>query len=265
MSVNAMTEEYEQVELFGKPALFTIARVDTCTVPDDWYAYDLRGRDDDPGIPCTLEALVVVNHAGSILTPELIPFPEGQDYCDVEDELNFLGEEITLAEFCKQQGLATPPKYKIRPASGEKSGIFYALSPEMDEELGCIGHVRMDFGRRGTEFWHTWHPRGPEELNSPEFKAELQEVVDELRESVLKNFSAMTGYCRGHGGEISGGWVQNYGYIVETENYRYCLRCNPVPNDYHAYLACFDKRVQEMHQAQGEAPVQGMTMGGMSL
>ena len=31
MSVNAMTEEYEHIELFGKPALFTNARVDTHT------------------------------------------------------------------------------------------------------------------------------------------------------------------------------------------------------------------------------------------
>ena len=40
MSVNAMTEEYEHIELFGKPALFTNARVDTHTVPDGWHVYD---------------------------------------------------------------------------------------------------------------------------------------------------------------------------------------------------------------------------------
>lgn len=85
-------------------------------------------------------------------------------------------------------------KFEIRPASSEEAGLFYALPPEQDEALGAIGHVRIDFGRSGSEFWHTWHPRGPAELNSPEFKTELQEVVDELRKSVLKNFSAMTGY-----------------------------------------------------------------------
>ncbi len=155
------------------------------------------------------------------------------------------------------------PQYALRPASPDEAGLFFALPPEQDEVFGAIGHVRMDFGRGGDEFFHTWHPRGPAELNSQEFKAELQEVVDELRKGVLKNFSAMMGYCRGHGGEISGGWVQNYGYVVETENYRYCLRCNPVPNDYHAYLSCFDKRVQEMNQQH--TPQEGMTMGGMSL
>lgn len=137
-------------------------------------------------------------------------------------------------------------KYEIRPASSEEAGLFYAMTPEKDAELGCIGHVRIDFGCGGDRFYHSWHPRGPEDLNTQDFKAELNEVVKELRESVLKNFSAMTSYCHDHGGEINGSWVQNYGYIVETEHYRYCLRCNPVPGDYQAYLTCFDKRVQEM-------------------
>jgi len=75
----------------------------------------------------------------------------------------------------------------IRPARPEEAGLFYAQHPEEDKRLGAVGHVRMDFGRSGNEFWHTWWPRGPEELNSPVFKAELQEVVDTLRESVLKS------------------------------------------------------------------------------
>ena len=134
--------------------------------------------------------------------------------------------------------------------------------PEEDKRLGTVGHVRMDFGRSGNEFWHTWWPRGPEELNSPAFKLELQEVVDTLRESVLKNRFAMERFCYEHGGKISGGWTQNYGYIVETEHYRYCLRCNPSPGDYNAYLICFDLDVQRQNMAQEEAP--RMDMGGMA-
>ena len=131
-------------------------------------------------------------------------------------------------------------QFHIRPARPEEAGLFYAQHPEEDKRLGAVGHVRMDFGRSGNEYWHTWWPRGPEELNSPAFKAELQEVVDTLRESVLKNRFAMERFCYEHGGKISGGWTQNYGYIVETEHYRYCLRCNPSPGDYNGYLTSFD-------------------------
>ena len=112
-------------------------------------------------------------------------------------------------------------QFHTRPAHPEEAGLFYAPHPEDDKRLGTVGHVRMDFGRSGNEFWHTWWPRGPEELNSPAFKLELQEVVDTLRESVLKNRFAMERFCYEHGGKISGGWTQNYSYIVETEHYRY--------------------------------------------
>ena len=146
-------------------------------------------------------------------------------------------------------------KYLIRPASPEEAGLFYAQTPEQDEALGAIGHVRIDFGHGGREFWHTWHPRGAEELNSPEFKAELDEVVGQLRESVLQDLSSMRSYCYHHGGEIEGGiCTQNYGYTVETDRYRYLLRCNPIEGDYQAYLSCFDKQAQEQAAQQASFP-----------
>ena len=147
----------------------------------------------------------------------------------------------------------------IRPARPEEAGLFYTPHPEEDKRLGTVGHVRMDFGRSGNEFWHTWWPRGPEELNSPAFKAELQQVVDTLRESVLKNRFAMERFCYEHGGKISGGWTQNYGYIVETEHYRYCLRCNPSPGDYNCYCTAYDLTVQRQNMARDKPLVGRVT------
>lgn len=260
MSVNARTEEFEHLELFDKPALFTNGRIDRATVPDGWYAYDFRGTDDDPGELCYLEErTVVVNHAGTVLLPEKLEFPR-TGRLHVEDELGFVGDSLTLEQFCQKHGIEYPTqkfKYEIRPASPDEAGLFFAMPPEKDTELGCICHVRMDFGRNGNEFWHTWWPRGPEELNSPEFKAELLEVVDELRQSVLKNRFTMERFCYGHGGKIPGGWVQNYGYVVETERYRYCLRCDPSPGTYNGYLTCFDLNVQRQNMAQAEQQVVG--------
>lgn len=254
MYVNAMTEDFEHIEIFGKPVLFTDARIDKATIPEGWYRYDIRGSDYDPGKFATLEQSVVINHAGTILSPEEIPFPEGQDYKPIDGSQNFLGEDMPLAEFCSCHSLPipqSPQKYLVRPASPEEAGLFYAQTPEQDETLGAIGHVRIDFGHGGREFWHTWHPRGAEELNSPEFKAELDEVVGQLRESVLQDLSSMRGYCYHHGGEIEGGiCTQNYGYTVETDRYRYLLRCNPSEGDYQAYLSCFDKQAQELSKEE---------------
>ena len=142
-----------------------------------------------------------------------------------------------------------PPAFCVRSAQPEEAGAFFAQTPEQNAQMGAIGCVRMDFGKRGTAFWHTWHPRGREELNSPEFKAELQRVVDKLRETVLKDLSSMQHFCHENGGDIPGGWTQNYGYVVETEQYEYCLRCNPVKGDYQAYLSCYDLNEQKINHA----------------
>ena len=71
-------------------------------------------------------------------------------------------------------------------------------------------------------------------------------MVDELRErGPLKNLSAMSSYCYTHGGEL-GGSAKNHGYIIETENYRYCLRCNPRDGAYNAYLPAYALRQQAL-------------------
>ena len=150
-------------------------------------------------------------------------------------------------------------QFHIRPARPEEAGLFYAQHPEENKRLGAVGCVRMDFGRSGNEFWHTWWPRGPEELNSPAFKAELQQIVGKLREDVLKSRFAMERFCYDHGGKIDGGYVQNYGYIVETERYRYCLRCNPSPGDYNGYLAVYDLAVQRQNMARDKPLVGRVT------
>ena len=137
--------------------------------------------------------------------------------------------------------------FALRPASREEAGYFYAQTPEQDESQGAVGHLRIDFGSNGREFWTSWHPRGPSELNTASFSEELDRVVNQLRkDGPLKSLTAMSSYCAEHGGEIEGGWKQNYGYVLETAHYRYLLRCNPVPGDYQAYLNCFDLQQQEL-------------------
>ena len=55
MSDSAMKDDFELIEIYGKPAMFTNGRIDRFTVPEGWYCYDLRGSDNDPGEPATVE------------------------------------------------------------------------------------------------------------------------------------------------------------------------------------------------------------------
>ena len=118
----------------------------------------------------------------------------------------------------------------------------------------------MDFGHGEKEFWHTWWPHNEDRFNTPEFKEVLQRFVDDLRQTgLLKNLGAMDAYCWQHGGSITED-RRSYGYIAETENYRFCLRCTPFPGEYQGYLYCYDLCQQEMYRQ--EHPVVGRVTFG---
>lgn len=145
---------------------------------------------------------------------------------------------MTLEQFCEEHDLAYPQdnrEFVLRPASLDEVGLFYS-EEKLDEALGTVGHLRMDFGHGEKEFWHTWWPHNEDRFNTPEFKEVLQRFVDDLRQTgLLKNLGAMDAYCWQHGGSITED-RRSYGYIAETENYRFCLRCTPFPGEYQGYL-----------------------------
>lgn len=146
----------------------------------------------------------------------------------------------------------------IRPASIEEAGLFYSQMDETEDAvLGTVGHIRMDFGASGKEFYHTWWPHNGDQFNTGEFKDEFQKFVDMLRaDGPLTNLASMRNYCYQHGGKITEDG-RCFGYIAETEHYRYCLRCTPSPGEYHGYLYSYDLRQQRM--AQQAKPVGRIT------
>lgn len=144
--LNAYTEDYEHIELFGEPGLFTNGRIDRSTVPDGWYCYDLRGSDDDPGDPSAVEESVSINHAGTVLLPAPLELNEidetGTHYKTIHEDLDFIDGEITMKEFCEEHGIKCPerkPKYKLRPTAAEDIPLFYS-SEERDLQPATVGH-----------------------------------------------------------------------------------------------------------------------------
>ena len=96
--------KYQEVEIFDVPALFSNGRIALADLPEGLYRYDLRGSDDDPGMPVTVEQNVAVNHAGAIITAK--PLDLGEEGCLTltEDEgLNFIGGEISMQRFFNEQ------------------------------------------------------------------------------------------------------------------------------------------------------------------
>lgn len=249
MQINIYKDKMLGARLFGASVLYSVQPIPREDVPQGWYCYDLRGTVRRPDELHALVDKAEGNHVGSILSCQ--PLKSGRSqFRLVKNQFRLTGQQHSLSDFCAAENIRcpeTPLRYRLRPASPEEAGLFYALPPEKDEELGAIGHVRIDFGYKGREFWHTWWPRGPEELNTQEFKDELAKVVNDLRKGILKDLPSMRRYCYGSEGAIEGGTCcQNYGFTLETERYLYRLRCNPAGGDYQTYLSCFDKQAQRM-------------------
>ena len=128
-------EKYQQIELFGKPALFSNGRIDRDKLPEGLYAYDLRGSDDDPGLPVTIQEHVVVNHAATVITAAPIELPEQGFLYLGEDGLNFTGGEQTVKEFWHAQ---YPEKAKLSRAAEEiqAESISFAVCAYYGIETG---------------------------------------------------------------------------------------------------------------------------------
>lgn len=157
-----------------------------------------------------------------------------------------------------------PLKYILRPATADESKLFYSMPEEKDAEFATVGHLRADFGDSGKKFRSTWWPHNNNELNTLPFSTELDEVINELRDhGPLKGLADMSAFCHERGGALNDG-RNGYGYIAESESYRYALRFTPQRGDYNAYIYAFDKRPQEQNMAQ-QQPDESMTMGGMKF
>ena len=73
---DASKQNYQEVTIMGKPALFTDFRIDRATVPEGVYRYELRHGDEDWGEPVSLSRSIVVNYYGtSSPCRSVYPFP----------------------------------------------------------------------------------------------------------------------------------------------------------------------------------------------
>lgn len=127
----ANDEQYQEIELFDKPGLFSNGRIVRDNLPEDVYCYDLRGSDYDPGEPVCVEERVVVNHAGSVLLTDPLELAEnGRLMLTEEEGLNFVGGFSTLAQFLQEQ------KKDRHTEEVEAESISYAVCKYFGIETG---------------------------------------------------------------------------------------------------------------------------------
>ena len=90
---------FEEAELFGKPALFLDARVDSSAVPDGLYRYELRGAADD-GIVAAVGTSVETGFMGTIITTAPIELISG--FASLDDSFVNFGGNKTIKAFYEE-------------------------------------------------------------------------------------------------------------------------------------------------------------------
>lgn len=259
MRCNIYKDQFQSAELFGKPVLYTEKQIQREDVPEGWYCYDLTGTDREPDKPAALEDRMPWNRIGSVLSPVSLKRKTTLAR-QIKNSFHLHEELLDLAGFCEKNRMSCPQdprKFILRPASHEEAGLFYSqMDREEDTAAATVGHLRMDFG--GGRLHHSWWPHNDDRFNTPEFKAVFQEFVDELRiRGPLQSDAAMRRWCYGYPeGEIGRDHV---GFVAETEDYRFCLRCTTDRSDY-SYIYCYDLNQQRM--AMGQTPQMGLTEQG---
>lgn len=108
MRKNANEIIYDEVSIFGIPALFTDWRVDRASVPDSLTLYEVRHAEEDWGEPCQIACGILVNFYGTILTVEPLKLPDDDylDHLESEDWTYAEGEDTcaTVDEFLQRYG-----------------------------------------------------------------------------------------------------------------------------------------------------------------
>lgn len=67
----------------------------------------------------------------------------------------------------------------------------------LNEKTGCIGYLTANLNASAPEFESSWHDRTPR-LNTPEFTDDFNDMIDALRQGILKSPAELRAYCAAH-------------------------------------------------------------------
>ena len=94
-----------------------------------------------------------------------------------------------------------------------------------------------------------------EQWKTDEFKAELDDVINALREDkgILHSRRDMAAFARANpDAAFMGNYCTEYAFRVDTDKHAFLLRCNPTKGDYNFYCYCYVKEWLDKHISRAE-------------
>ena len=150
-----------------------------------------------------------------------------------------------------------------RPLTLEEDKYTFSNSHQISSQCGLIGYLRADMGTDGNGFFSTWFDFR-KDLKTDDFKTELDEVINSLREEgdILHSRGALAAYCYSTPQarmETEQKCYEYYGVRVDTEKYAYLMRLNPNKGEYNLYCYCYRRDWLDNHIRQARRGIRFIT------
>ena len=144
-------------------------------------------------------------------------------------------------------------EFEKRAITEAEDKYTFRQSSQISGQCGLIGHLRADMDTDGNGFFSSWTDYRAD-LKTDEFKAELDEVINSLREEgdLLHSRSDLAKYCHSTPQSKMQAEQDYYGVRVDTEKYAYLLRLNPNKGEYNLYCYCYRRDWLDSHLRQAE-------------
>lgn len=144
----------------------------------------------------------------------------------------------------------------FRTATKAEQMYCYTQSMQIMAQCGCIGHLRVDMGSSGHEFYSRWDDHFGK-LKDDGFKEEFDQVIQTLRTdenygSVLQDRAAMNRFCWSHVDAQMENLSCEFAFRADTEKYAYLFRLNTKRGEYNLYCYCYVKEWLNEHMRQAE-------------
>ncbi len=140
----------------------------------------------------------------------------------------------------------------IREMTGTEHLYCYTQSSQIKCQTGNIGYLRADMDTNGQGFFSTWNDF-QKELKTDAFKAEFDDVINQLRDSgFLRNRTELGKYCFAHPEAAISLDRNEFGFRVDMDKYSYMMRLNLNKGEYNLYCYCYQKYWLDRHLKEAE-------------